>query len=260
MTYHVPVIDDGPFVRLMIERSVKRFDLDIALWPTPPERGGGEWGTYWNYRVEEVIFKVGLLVRKLIEADKLSVEAQSQRLSVRIAPLRGDDPPGKMNYHHLERFYDLDAARDIEISVADLCNALVHSFILVPCFEVSTVGGLRLTQLFLASDRGRRNGVFIISWVWFVATFVRSICADHVVASMTGRLPHGEHVQINSCRTNVSIPALVVAYCALSDYHRKRYQRLIEHLDEQGIARSAIWPSLEEASAAIAAADPRSAG
>src|SRR4051812_36297299 len=43
--------------------------------------------------------------------------------------------------------------------------------------------------------------------------FVLSMCADEVALSLLERLPDGEILQINSCRNDVSLPELVVAYC-----------------------------------------------
>ena len=61
------MIDDGPRFKPGLYRAVKRFDLDLERWPSPPERGGEEWGDYWQSRFEETLFRVGLGVRKLIE-------------------------------------------------------------------------------------------------------------------------------------------------------------------------------------------------
>ena len=80
--------------------------------------------------------------------------------------------PDKINYPHIERFYDIHATRLVDISVAELCNTLVHSYVLVPEFGYSTLTGLTLERFFLASDRGRRKGVYIIGWRWFVDNYI----------------------------------------------------------------------------------------
>ncbi|MEU3007758.1 hypothetical protein [Streptomyces sp. NPDC007020] len=72
------MIDDGPAYKLVLQRTVKRFDLELREWPWPPDRARGDWETYWRVRFEDTLFRVGLGVRKLIEAAKLSVEAQER--------------------------------------------------------------------------------------------------------------------------------------------------------------------------------------
>ncbi len=92
------MIDDGPRFKLLLYRAVKRFELDLAAWPWPPQRGGDEWGDYWQSRFEDVLFRSGLGVRKLIEAAKLSVEVQARPIDVTFIPLRGTHPPTTLNY------------------------------------------------------------------------------------------------------------------------------------------------------------------
>jgi hypothetical protein len=103
------MIDDGPFARLCIYRAVKRFELDLSRWPRPPERGG-DWATYWEYRTTEIVSTVGMLIRKLIEVDKESLEVQGTCLDVERAPVRGTRVPTKINFPHVDRFYDLEVA------------------------------------------------------------------------------------------------------------------------------------------------------
>jgi hypothetical protein len=146
--------------------------MDLSRWPRPPERGGEIWDTYWEYRTTEIVSTVGMLIRKLIEVDKVSVEVQGTRLEVERAPLRGDRVPTKINFPHVDRFYDLENPRSMQISIAEICNGLIHSFVLVPEFSYSSMTGLLLDRLFVASDRGRQRGVYIFRWNWFVGEFV----------------------------------------------------------------------------------------
>lgn len=75
------MIDDGPRFKLMLYRMIKRFELDLAAWPRPPQRAGDDWGDYWQCRFEDVLFRVGIGVRRLIESAKLSIEVQGPRWS-----------------------------------------------------------------------------------------------------------------------------------------------------------------------------------
>lgn len=92
-------------------------------------------GYVLGVQVVEILSTVGLLVRKLIEVEKLSVELQGQRLDIGFAPIKSNRMPDKINFPNVERFYDLDGIRTVRKSVAEICNALVHSFVLVPEFS-----------------------------------------------------------------------------------------------------------------------------
>lgn len=190
------MIDDGPRFKQLLYRSVKRFDLDIAAWPWPPDAATEDWADYWECRFADVLFRVGLGVRKLIEAGKLSIEVQARPINAVFFPLLGDRYPNKINYPHLERFYDLSDGRHVQLPLIVLSNAIVHSFVLVPSFSLLGVEGLRLKEFFLASDRGRRKGVHLITWRDFVYDLVYPVASDDVISSFGLRLPNGESVDI----------------------------------------------------------------
>jgi hypothetical protein len=190
------VIDDGPAYKLLLQRAVKRFEVDLQKWPWPPTRAGDDWGTYWQARFEDTLFRVGLGVRKLIEASKLSVEVQERPISAMFMPVRGDFFPGVMDQHRIEKFYDGEAAQQVALPVLLLCHAIVHSHVLVPQFAGSSHSGLRLESFYLASDRGRKRGVYLIEWRTFIDELVNVVTLDDVVEIFMLRLPNGEELRI----------------------------------------------------------------
>jgi hypothetical protein len=236
------MIDDGPFARLCIYRAVKRFELDLSRWPRPPDRGGENWDTYWEYRTTEIISTVGMLIRKLIEADKVSVQVQGIRLEVECALLRGDRVPTKINYPHLDRFYRVEDPRSVQISINEICNCLVHSFVLVPEFSYSSLKGLVLERLFVASERGRYWGVYIFRWKWFVDQFVWLLCTDDVVSQSSRHLPDGDSLYLPSNRLSVPANELARLYCGISKNHRRRYNEFMEKFIDAYGGGSTDWP------------------
>ncbi|MGA3523779.1 hypothetical protein [Melissospora conviva] len=242
------MIDDGPFARLWIHRAVKRFDLDLAAWPWPPHRGG-DWATYWEFRVVEILSTVGMLTRKLIEADKISVELLAQRFDVELAPIRSDRAPDKISFPKVERYYATDRTRRTSVSLTTLCNSLVHSFVLVPEFNSAPLTNLRFERFYLASDFDKRRGVLMINWAWFVKEVVGAICADDIVSTAMLRTPNGVSLSLGSRRHDVPIHERVLLFCAASKDNRKRYDRFLEAwTDELGFPRSP-WPTFAEARA-----------
>ncbi|MEV4905757.1 hypothetical protein AB0N46_14030 [Streptomyces albidoflavus] len=190
------MIDDGPAYKLLLHRAVKRFELDLREWPWPPTNASEDCGTYWRVRFEDTLFRVGLGVRKLIEASKLSVEVQELPINVTFLPRRKDFFPGAIDQHHIEKFYDTEAARPDRLPILLLCHAIVHSYILVPRFDGSGHTGLRLEDFYLASDRGRKKGVYRVEWRTFVNEVVRPVTSDDVVGLFMFRLPNGEELRI----------------------------------------------------------------
>ncbi|MEU3501968.1 hypothetical protein ABZ726_14765 [Streptomyces hundungensis] len=218
------MIDDGPAYKLLLQRAVKRFELDLQEWPWPPTRASEDWATYWGVRFEDTLFRVGLGVRKLIEAAKLSVEAQQCPVDVTFLPVRKEYFPGALNQHRIEKFYDTEAGRPERLPLMLLCHAIVHSYVLVPRFNGSAHTGLRVQDFYLASDRGRKKGVYLIGWRTFVDELVHAVTTDAVAGVYTRRLPNGEELRIPTSSAQMSEGTwnhLVTLYSNLSQGHAK---------------------------------------
>lgn len=216
------VIDDGPQFKLLIHRVVKRFELDLAAWPRPPDRAGDDWGSYWRCRFEDALFRVGLGIRKLIESVKLSIEVQARLVEVASASLRSGRIPDVLNAHRVEEFYDLTAPRVTHVSLIRLCHSIVHSYVLIPRFTYSGVTGLRLEDFLLASDRDRRGRVYVVGWRHFVINVVHPVVNDDVRGVMSLRTGRGHEIRIplsTSKLIDADRQRIIEAYKNLSKDH-----------------------------------------
>lgn len=217
--YASHVIDDGPVFKLAIGRAVKRFELDAAAWPRPPRRGGDDWEAYWRWRFEAVLFSVGLGVRKLIEAGKLSLEVQSRPIDVMSAPLVSARVPDVLNLHRADEFYDLESAQPFHIPLVKLCHSIVHSYVLLPTFAYSGPSGLQLHDFLLASDRGRRERAYFVNWSRFVSTVVEPVVSDEVIEVRHLRTGQGDELRmpLSTPRLmSMDTPQLVQLYTGMS--------------------------------------------
>lgn len=231
----VEVIDDGPQFKLMLYRAVKRFELDLAAWPRPPERAREDWGSYWQCRFEEILFRVGLGVRRLIDAAKLSIEVQGCPIEILHAPLLATRIPDALNYHRVDDFYNLQAAISTQVPLVSLCHAIVHSYVLVPRFAYSAMDGLRLEGFFLASDRSRRQGVYVVQWRHFVAEVVRPVVNDDVCSLVSFRTGQGDEIRIPLSNTNVTTEdrqRVLAMYENLSKDHAKAVKKFGQKWEE----------------------------
>ncbi|MER5301317.1 hypothetical protein ABT039_17845 [Streptomyces lasiicapitis] len=229
------MIDDGPAYKLLLQRAVKRFELDLREWPWPPSRATVDWGAYWQVRFEDTLFRVGLGVRKLIEAAKLSVEVQELPINVTFLPVRRDSYPGVTNQHHIEKFYDTEAAGPDQVPVLLLCHAIVHSHVLVPRFGGSGNSGLRLQDFYLASDRGRKKGVYLVDWRTFVDEVVHPVVSDDVTGIFVRRLPNGDELRIPTAspiESSETIDRLVDLYSSLSQGNAKSVDKFMKEWRE----------------------------
>lgn len=103
--------------------------------------------------VEKEIFVSAYVIRKLMEAEKLSDEVES-------CAVRGwaHAPSGRAvdigNCHRIDKLYDLSSRLGISLSLREYCNQVVHSYIFQICLNVENRG---LAGFFIASDREKER-------------------------------------------------------------------------------------------------------
>ena len=97
------------------------------------------------------------MVRKLMEAQKLSDQYTASHLCLPCHP-RSGPVPDLLNWHQLERFYDLETTSSEERDVGFMCNEVVHSFVFIVAADERGLQGF-----FVASDRARRGKLYFLS-------------------------------------------------------------------------------------------------
>jgi hypothetical protein len=136
------IYESGPW-RDRLLRAAKK--LAGLMGPTKfPQRRG--------FAIERVLFLSAFTMRKLWESNKLSQDWKERTIPCRRYNLIGEVPT-VLDRHDIDEFYDLkNGARGI-IEASDLCNLLIHSFVVVTQFRKH--GGL--AGLYVASDRSRHG-------------------------------------------------------------------------------------------------------
>lgn len=97
-------------------------------------------------------------VRKLIEATKLTDELIGVPISVGLYPSKGK-PVTHFNNHRLHELYDLNAPQQKDLSLRDLCNQFVHSYVFMPVFDDESK---KLSEVWITSDYQRTKALFAI--------------------------------------------------------------------------------------------------
>ena len=110
--------------------------------------------------IEKFTFTSAFIIRKLMEAKKLSDEFESASVHVQsFQQINQENTIHLFNRHRIDEFYDLDNSSKTSLSVVNICNAFIHSFV----FEIALsddedfFGGI-----FFNSDKTKNTAVFFI--------------------------------------------------------------------------------------------------
>jgi hypothetical protein len=122
--------------------------------------------------LEKDVFLAFYIIRKLMEAHKLSVEVEASQVSVRKIPSAGK-PVTYMNWDKIDELYDWSAASRETLPLRELCNLVVHSYIFMP--SISENGGL--DALLVASDRSRSTKLYEVPALGAIS-LLRAVATD----------------------------------------------------------------------------------
>jgi hypothetical protein len=136
-----------------------------------------EWSEAECVKAEQCVMLGAYCIRKLREAGKLTDATKDQSVSVTTFKPTGK-PVHSMNWHHLDKLYDL-AHENTETRQLDfICNQLIHSYVFVLGFNEG--GGL--DHLLFCSDHERHKNLFRLS-IEDLARAMETVAHDDVVES-----------------------------------------------------------------------------
>lgn len=110
-------------------------------------------------RVEQHAMIGCFMVRRLIEAEIVSTLLSKKPIHLQGYPFDAERLPDIMNWHHIERHYDVKTKRSVTLPVIELCNQIMHSYIFTPVLDEETNS---LQSLLFTSDRKRGALLFEI--------------------------------------------------------------------------------------------------
>jgi hypothetical protein len=109
------------------------------------------------FQLERLVFLAAYSMRKLWESGKLSSNWNHQRMACQRFPIK-DDVPDTMNWHQIERHYDMGKSADVKMKPEEFCDRIVHSFIFAPVIGNDEA----ISSFFFSSDTMRRQAVWLI--------------------------------------------------------------------------------------------------
>jgi hypothetical protein len=128
-----------------------------------------------TFVLERDLFYAAYVVRKLMEACKLSDEVEALHTSaVEHEPTtRG---PDLMNWHHFDRMFDLSKGAQRSIGWKEFCNQFIHSFIFSPVVDDNTFA---IVGVFVASEFQKKRSLLYFELADVISLF-RTLSRDDI--------------------------------------------------------------------------------
>lgn len=115
------------------------------------------WPAKSEAKVEIDVFFVFYAIRKLLEAQKLSIHFTELKLPVKA--FLSVSHTYRRNRHRLEEGFDLENPNEEELELRELCNQIVHSYIFSIVRDEETRG---LSGIVFCSDKKRNQKMYYL--------------------------------------------------------------------------------------------------
>jgi len=134
--------------------------------------------------VEAFVFLTAYIIRKLVEARKLSDELEKATMSVTSYPANADYRLDFLNAHRIDRGYDFNVGSVKTIALGDLCNLIIHSFVFIPATNEEAV---EWTGFFVNSDWTKSRELLFVEQEDF-NLLVDEVIGDDIVTMHVNRI------------------------------------------------------------------------
>lgn len=112
-------------------------------------------------KIERFYFLSAFIIRKLMEADKLSNEVSFQKIQLNFHKyINTKGFVDKFNNHHIDKFYDLENKTQVSKDLRWLCGKLIHSF----CFSQVFNEANQFAGVFFNSDENKKEGLWYLGF------------------------------------------------------------------------------------------------
>lgn len=137
--------------------------------------------------IERTIFLAAYSMRRLDDAKKLSTSWRGRAVKCSRFPLTGK-VPHLMNWHHLERHYDVAHGKPGTIGARDVCDLVIHSLI----FAALTGNERTIEGIFVTSDHRKAEGLWLFGIGAITQLMVQTAHDDPSTALMSQSPETGE--------------------------------------------------------------------
>ena len=140
---------------------------------------------------EKDVFVAFYIIRKLIEAYKLTIDVEKMQLHVISYPSLGKSVD-LYNWHRLDEYYDFSAGKRKTLSILKFAHQVVHSYIFSPAFEDNVLSGF-----IVASDRDKKSNVYQLA-IDNLIKILDTVADDEVVYSHAVRSPETGELEVKN--------------------------------------------------------------
>lgn len=135
------------------------------------------WTERTSYLVERDIMIGAYAIRRLDESRKISDQLRSKSVRVRRYDLKGK-PLDVWTRHEFYEHYDMGLATEVDLSLGDFCNQVIHSWIWA--LSATERQPRRFDGVFVSSDRARKLHLYFLSAATLIELF-RAVGGDDIV-------------------------------------------------------------------------------
>lgn len=153
----------------------------------------------FNLKVEKFFFTSFFIIRKLLEAKKLSNSICQFNLHCSAYP-KIPRPPRLLDYYghacDIDKNYDINNPTNVTLSIRNLCNIFVHSYIFSPCIQDGS-----FNCILINSTKTKNKYCYLIN-IDILFRLIQSIIDDDVVESSIIYDKKSDSVIVNNYSTN----------------------------------------------------------
>lgn len=134
--------------------------------------------------IEKAIFYSAFIIRKLIDCDRLSTEADEWSLQIEKYPTLREF--NRIHHFVEEGSHDWENGQNVTVKAKNVCNWLIHSYVFALLFDNGAV-----TSFAVSSDFDRNEILYVIDlndWI----KYMEFVASDDVVA----RYSHAEEIRL----------------------------------------------------------------
>jgi hypothetical protein len=155
------VIADSYSWKVRLDRELRALSRQLKKRDTEGQYESIEW----------FVFTSSFIMRKLLESQRLSHEAECRKIRVRRYPATSAKTGYRFTEKDVNDRYDFSSGKPGLLSLEGLCNQIVHSY----DFIVASSGGGRV--LLFNSDRSSRSTLSLVTFSEYLS-FVRYVTRD----------------------------------------------------------------------------------
>jgi hypothetical protein len=134
------------------------------------------WMDRTNFLVERDVMIAGYAIRKLHESHKLSDELVATPITVFRHPLIGKRVD-VYDRHEFYEHYDMEAPEEVELSLTEFCNQLIHSWVFM--LSSTETRPYRFNGIYVSSDWATKKWVYFLP-AQVLTDFFRAVGLDDV--------------------------------------------------------------------------------